>query len=135
MSTLLKSEDPASIIRARLDEIDNAFMSVLTMNLQESMQHHHTETVQALEQIRDLITQILSENMPPEVQFIQKLLRAEYPDETRQILQANASQVTPQLIQTIKLLAQDLAARQQADMKSKLEQIAAQAQLVAGVTL
>ncbi|MBN1580866.1 MAG: CpXC domain-containing protein [Anaerolineae bacterium] len=134
LSTLLESEDPASIIRARIDEIDNAFMSVLSMNLQESTQHNHTEAVQALQQIRNLITQIATENMPPEVRFIQKLLEADYPDETRQMLQTNAAQVTPQLIQTIKLLAQDLDSRQQADLSAKLEQIAAQAQLVAGVT-
>jgi hypothetical protein len=133
LSMLLESEDPASIIRARIDEIDNAFMSVLAMNLQESTQHNHTEAIQALQQIRDLIIQIANENMPPEMQFIQQLLEADYPDETRQVLQNNAAQVTPQLIQTIKLLAQDLANRQQTDLGVKLEQIAAQAQLVAGV--
>ena len=76
----------------------------------------------------------ISKLMPPEVQLIQQLLQADYPNETRQILQAHAAQVTPQLIQTMSLLTQDLASRQQADLKSKLEQIAAQAQLIAGVT-
>ena len=134
LSALLESDDPASIIHARLDEIDDAFMSVLSVNLQQSAQQEHTEAVQALQQIRNLVTQILTENMPPEVQLIQQLLQADYPNETRQILQAHAAQVTPQLIQTMSLLTQDLASRQQADLKSKLEQIAAQAQLIAGVT-
>jgi hypothetical protein len=50
------------------------------------------------------------------------------------MLQTNSAQVTPQLVQTIKLLSQDLAERQQQDMSTKLEQIAAQAQLVAGIS-
>jgi hypothetical protein len=135
LSELLSSQDPASIIRARLEEIDNTFMSVLAMNLQESTQRDDTNAVQALERIRKVVTDVLSENLPPEMRLIQQLLQAQYPDETRQMLQANSAQVTPQLIQTIKMLSKDLADRQQQDTSAKLDQIAAQAQLVAGIAV
>ena len=43
--------------------------------------------------------------MPTEVQFIQHLLQSEYPIVCRQILEANQSRVTPQLIETMKRFA------------------------------
>ncbi len=132
LQEMLQSRDPKSVIRAHLGELDNAFMSVLGLNIEQAAQQGETEAQNRLKQIGTFVTDVLTENAPPEIRFVQQLLQADYPEQTRQMLQANPARVTAQFIQTLKLLAQDFGDRQQAEIGEKLEQIAAQAQLVAG---
>lgn len=133
LGEMLQSADPRAVIRAHAEEIDDVFMSVLGMNMQEAAQRGQEQVLKRLEAIRDALYEVMMEGMPPEMQFIQKLLNAEYPDETRRMLRENPAQVNPRLIETMKALAANLKERQRPELGEKLDQIAAQAQLMAGI--
>ncbi|MBN1934636.1 MAG: CpXC domain-containing protein, partial [Anaerolineae bacterium] len=133
LGEMLTSADPKSAIRAHIEEIDDAFMSVLGLNLQQAAQRQEQQAVQRLEAVRDAIYAVMLESAPPEMQFIQKLLNAEYPDETRNLLQNNPAQVNARLVETMKLLVDNLNERQRPQLAEKLSQIAAQAQLIVGL--
>lgn len=133
LGEILQDADPQSVIRAHIEEIDDAFMSVLGLNLQEATQRQEQQAVHRLEAVRDAIYAVMLEGAPPEMQFIQKLLNAGYPDETRTLLQNNPTQVNARLVEMMKLLVDNLNERQRPQLAEKLSQIAAQAQLIVGL--
>ena len=130
LSQIAQSADPKSMIRAHLDEIDSMFMSVVEMNIVENERRDRQQAVEMLYQIRNMVGDVIRESSPPEIQFIDRLLRAKYPDETRHMLQENPAMVTPALIETMKVLITSFADRQEEQYRSKLEQVMAQAQLL-----
>jgi hypothetical protein len=130
LSQIAQSADPKSMIRAHLDEIDSMFMSVIEMSIAENERRDRQQAVEMLYRIRNMVGDVIRESSPPEVQFIDRLLRARYPDETRQMLQENPAMVTPALIETMKVLITSFADRQEDQNRTKLEQVMAQAQLL-----
>ncbi len=133
LNEILQSADPRPVIRAHSQEIDDAFMSVLEINLQEAAQRQEEQAVRRLEAVRDAIYAVMLEGAPPEMQFIQRLINAEYPDETRKMLQENPAQISARLIETFNLLINNLNEHQRPQLAEKLSQIAAQARLIAGL--
>ncbi len=133
LGEILQSPDPRQVIRSHADEIDDVFMSVLSLNMQEAAQSGQDQVLEQLQAIRDLVYEVIMEGLPPEVQFIQKLLNAQYPDETRQMLHDNPTRVNANLIEMMKTLAASMQERQRPELSEKLTQIAAQAQLIVGL--
>jgi hypothetical protein len=127
---IMRSEDMKTAIRARIDDIDGLFLSVLETNIEQSEQQSRHETVGLLRSIRDTIIDILQEGAPPMVRFINQLLRVEYPDETRKMLRENPSMVTADLISMMDALSKDLVERGQQQTSERLKGIMAQAQLM-----
>jgi hypothetical protein len=130
LSEVLQSEDPRATIRARLQEIDSAFLSVLEANIAESEQRQRHDVVERLRAIRNMIAEVLQESAPPEIRLINRLLQAEYPDETRQMLRENQSMVTFEFVGMLDMLSQDFADRGQEESSEQLKRIKAQAELL-----
>jgi hypothetical protein len=86
-------------------------MAVLSANLQEAQRRGRKATFERLTTIYDEIMAIVEEGMPPEVQLINELLRAPYPDGTRVLLKERQSELTPEVVQLIGQMADDLAKR------------------------
>jgi len=127
---IVRSEDPRRVIKARMDEIDSIFMSVLETNIIQSEQQHRHDTANMLRSIRDMIADVLQESAPPTVRFINQLLRADYPDGTREMLRENQVMITADLISMMDALSKDLADREEKQTSEQLKGIMAQAQLM-----
>jgi hypothetical protein len=133
LQEIVNSPSPRSAVREHADEIDEMFMSVLTRNMQAAEQKGDNELLDRLAMVYEEIMRLMQSTAPPEVQFINELVMAPYPDGTRQLLQENREIVTPELLDLIAQMADQMAEDEGEDaagMVKRLRDIRAQAQLM-----
>ncbi len=133
LQEIINSPSPRTAVREHADEIDDMFMSVLTRNMQAAEQKGDQGLLQRLAMVYEEIMTLMQAGAPPEVQFINELVMAPYPDGTRQLLQENRELVTPELVDLIGQMAEQMAedeGEDAAEMVKRLRDIRAQAQLM-----
>ncbi len=133
LQEIINSESPRSAVLEHADQIDDMFMSVLTRNMQAAEQKGDQSLLQRLAMVYEEIMNLMQAGAPPEVQFINELVMAPYPDGTRELLQENREIVTPELVDLIAQMADQMAedeGDEAAEMVKRLRDIRAQAQLM-----
>lgn len=133
LQELLSSAEPRSAVREHADEIDDMFLTVLSANMQEAERRGAKAALERMAMIYDEIMAMLEESMPPEVQLINELLRAPYPDGTRSLLLEHKAEITPQIVELIGQMADDMTQREGPDSAAtvkRLKDIRAQAMLM-----
>jgi hypothetical protein len=98
---LLLSDDPESVARTRFEELDQAFLNLLTANLEEARAADNEEAVRSLQALWGLILRLTEETLPPELQLLNRLLVAEDDVEIDRLLQENRDLVTERLVQVL----------------------------------
>ncbi len=131
LSELMKSPEPRSAVREHLEDINDVFMSVLSLNLQEAERRGAREALGRMQMIWEEIMGVMEEGMPPEVRLINDLLRAPYPEETRKMIKQRKEQITPEILTLMDRLAEDLVQRNDSESAKRLRDIKAQATLLA----
>jgi hypothetical protein len=120
---ILHSTDMEAALRANARQIDELFMNALALNLQAAEQAGRNDEAERLRRIAELTVQLLEESQPPELQLVNRLLRAEYPQDTMALLESNRDSITPQFLEMMRMVATDLA-------ESGRERLAEQLRLV-----
>ena len=77
LQQMLNSPDPRPLVQQYLPLIDENFMAVLTANLEHAQKNGRPEVAQRLQQLGNTIIAALNDAAPPELRFINDLLRAE----------------------------------------------------------
>jgi hypothetical protein len=127
LERILDSDDPDTQLRANLDQIDELFLGVLGSNLQAAEQAGEAEAADRLTAISESIMNIIQESQPPEIQFVNQLLAADYPSGTQQLLSERPDQVHSRLLSIMDTLAQDLTSRGRQETAQRLADIRKQA--------
>ncbi len=128
LSGALQAEDPEAYLREHLNEMSEAFFVVLSANLNAAERDGHPEWVAKMEQIGDIAIRLIQEAAPPEVQLLNRLLTAPYPDGTLQILRENAAMITAELVDAMRLIAEDLTRQGNLPAADKTKKVLAQAE-------
>jgi hypothetical protein len=128
----LENDDPQAFIRTNIDQVDNLFMNILMANLQAAERAGQTEAVERLTKISDAITALILESQPPEVQLVNQLLNADYPEGTLALLQENRQRITGELLEVMRLLTEDLSKRGREETVQRMIQIREQAASLTG---
>ena len=128
----LENDDPEAFIRTNIDQVDNLFMNILMANLQAAERAGQTEAVERLTKISDAITALILESQPPEVQLVNQLLNADYPEGTLALLQENRQRITGELLEVMRLLTEDLSKRGREETVQRMIQIREQAASLTG---
>ncbi len=106
LQELMSSDNPRTAVREHAAELDDAFMAVLSANLQEAERRGRKAAFERLAMIYEELMAMVEESQPPEAQLINHLLRAPYPDGVRELLREAKDLLTPEVLQ----LMDDLAA-------------------------
>jgi len=133
LKEILGSPSPRSAVRERYQEIDDVFMSVLSYNMQAAERQGAKEALARLAMVYDEMMQMVQEGMPPEIQLINELLAALYPDGARELLKENRDALTPEVLGLIDELIQDMSQREDAEAAQtakRLRDIKSQAMLL-----
>lgn len=131
MSTLqdiVDAEDRAEAVRENLGSIDDTFMYVLASMIAQNEEQGRTEQAAELKQVQDLIMEEAERQVPPQIRIINRLLRAENDEAQRRILDENRELLTPELLQMLDTLSQELTAAadaQDADMAGRIDKLKA----------
>lgn len=128
----MRSDDAEAFIREHAGDVDNMFMSILSANLQAAQESGQTAAVEQLQRVSDAVMGLILESQPPEVQFINHLLNADYPEGTRALLEANRAALDDRLLQIMQQLVDDLRTNGRQDAADQLMLVQAQAKELAG---
>jgi hypothetical protein len=131
---IMVSEDLAQAMRARIGLIDDLFLSVLTSEMQAAQQAGDAKTFERLQQIGSAAVQAIQSRQPPELQFLNALLSAEYPDQTRALLERNRQALAPELVEWLEMVAGDLREDGRQESSDHLTKVVAQARELMGAT-
>ena len=121
---LLSAPDVPSAVRNNLNRIDDTFLQVLQVNLEQARQEGAEEVVSRLRIIRDEVLNLIQQSAPPEVQFINDLLSAESEADSVALLQERQRDVDENLLQVMVELAQQLREAGNNEAAARLEFLA-----------
>lgn len=77
LQQILESPDPAAMLEANVQILDEQFMSILAANLQEAEKRGNTAVVAQLQQVYQKAVELLQSQMSPELRLINELLSIE----------------------------------------------------------
>lgn len=127
IQAIASSKNPLQTARDREAEIDDAFFAVLQANAQEAQRRGDEQTLKALSAINDIGMQIMAERQPPEVQMVNALLSAEYPEETQKMLEELKDIADDRLIGVMAQFADQLSQQDRTELGAKMTKIMVQA--------
>jgi hypothetical protein len=127
IQAIASSKDPLQTAQEREAEIDDAFFSVLQANAQEAQRRGDEQTMRALTAVNEIAMQIMAERQPPEVQMINALLSANYPDESKTMLEELKDVADDRLIGVMAQFADQLSQQDRTELAAKMTRIMVQA--------
>ena len=139
LQELVSSENPRTAVREHAAELDDTFMAVLSSNLQEAQRRGRKAAFERMAMIYDEIMAMVEEGLPPEVQLINELLRAPFPEGVRDLLKEHQAELTPEFLEMMDRLAEEMGERETrtpaeaqelAETAKRLRDIKAQAMLL-----
>lgn len=133
LQEIVNSPNPRSAVREHADEIDEIFMNVLAANIQQVSQKGDQELLERLEMIYDEVADLIEESYPPEIRLINELMNQPYPDGTREMLRNRQAEFTPEVLDIMGHMADDIAQRddpESAEIAKRLRDVRAQAMLM-----
>ena len=131
---LVASDEPEAILRANPDRVDSLFLNVLMASLDAAERAGQSEAIGRLGRVRDAVMRLIQESQPPEIQLINELLAADFPDGTRAMLERYRDQLDERLLEAMAMVRESLVRRGQEDVAGRLSQIEGQVRvLLAGL--
>ncbi len=132
LEQIINSKDPEEAVRAHLSQIDELFLRIWASSLQDAETSGQSEKAERLRKVGDVLMQLINESQPPQIQFINRLLTADYPDGTQALLEENRTQVDAQLLELMHMVGEDLVRSGRQQLAQRLDQILKQATILAG---
>jgi hypothetical protein len=106
---IFESEDLEEALREHAAEIDQAFFAVLSANIERAEAERDKEATRKLKRLETLAFELLEEITPRPIKFINQLMGAQYPRETKKLLEENVEQVDNELLGALDLIIENLA--------------------------
>ncbi len=130
IQAIASSDNPLETAREHDAEIDDAFFAVLQASAQDAQRRGDEQMLKALSAVNEVVMQVIAERQPPEVQMINMLLAAKYPDETEKLLNEFKDAADDRLIAIMAQFADQLAQQDRTDLGAKLTKIMVQARKI-----
>jgi hypothetical protein len=125
---VLAADDPKAALEALGENLDEGFMTVLSLNIATLQQAgNQAEAVARLEQIRDLTIEVIQERLPPDERFINELLLKDTIEESIALLRQNAAMVTTEFVKKLNELAAEQEQRGVQPTAERLRRLAREA--------
>jgi hypothetical protein len=127
---IASSSSPIESARKHIDELDDAFFSVLQLNIQDAERAGDEEALAVLGRVEQVVMQAIAERQPPEVQMVNMLLAAKYPEETEKLLGEWKDTLDDRFISVLAQFADQLAQQDRTDLSAKLTKVMTQARKI-----
>lgn len=125
LETLMQAPDKATAVQENVDKIDDAFMYVLAARIAEAEQKGEPATADALNEIQSAIMDMVEDQLPPPIQMINALVRAEATGQLDQLLAENQQLVSEELVQIIDQVMEQAEQQGQPELHGRLGQVKA----------
>ena len=108
LKEIFESEDLGEALREHVEEIDEVFFAVLSSNIEQAEAGGEKEVARKLKRLETLAFQLLEEITPRSIKFINQLMEAQYPRETKKLLEENVEQIDNELLRVMDLIIENL---------------------------
>ena len=125
LEAILAVEDMEAAVQANMEQIDEAFMYVLTTEISRAAQEGQDERLRALEQVHELIVKQIEGYAPPEIQLLNDLVQAETEGQRQGILDENEDLLSEDLLKIVDLLQDQAQTSGQEQLDGRLSNIKA----------
>ncbi len=123
LQAILTAEDKLAAIQSRMDEIDDAFMYLLSMRIAQADQDERIEEMQALNEVHELILKAAESQYPPEILLLNQLMEAPTPDDQQKVLDENQALLSADLIGMVDAVMQQFEESGQDEVNGRLREI------------
>jgi hypothetical protein len=106
---LIKAEDLDAAIQEFASMIDERVLDVLMRDMQVAQAEGAPEVAARIQKVLEALQQAAGAAMPPAIDLIFKLVEAEYPHETKALLDANSELVNDEFLTLLDIFIQDVA--------------------------
>jgi hypothetical protein len=127
LRAVMDAPDLPAALRAQGEQVDEAFLMVVSANIEAAEHAGNQQAAQRLQQIAEAAMQIIEERLTPEDRFINQLLGIETPQESTRLLRRSVAQVTPALVKRANELADQAEQRGNKPTADRLRQIGREA--------
>jgi hypothetical protein len=128
LRSLLQSADIETAIRNNLNRIDDVFLRVLQVNLDEARRTGNIEASGRLKLIRDEVLKLIQASAPPEIRLINDLLSAESDQASLELLRSRQPEINENLLAVMQELSAQLLEAGNNSGAQRLETLLAEAQ-------
>jgi hypothetical protein len=111
LQAILQTPNPEQLIAENAHMFDDAFMAVLTANLQNAEQSGNLQASARLRQIYDQVIQALQSQMSPELRFINQVLTSPTAEAAEALIKNDGAQYGQSLLDALDALTRTLEAR------------------------
>jgi hypothetical protein len=108
LQELLNAPDPRRAIAENLPQIDETFLTVLSLNVEAAERAKRKDVVERLTRLNDEIMAVMQAAAPPELQFINDLLQMETDEQALDTLKRQPERVNQELIDTMAYVQESL---------------------------
>ena len=108
---IFESEYLEEALLEHVEEIDEVFFAVLSANVEQAEAGGDKEAARRLKRLETLAFQLLEERTPRPIRFINQLMEAQYPRETKKLLEENVEQVDNELLNVLDLVIENMNRR------------------------
>jgi hypothetical protein len=105
---LIQAPDVSAAIQANLNRIDDVFLQVLQLNLEEARKAGNVQVSSRLKEIRDEVLGLIQAAAPPELQLINELLAIEDEGQALEALHARQSEISQEVLEIMGELVMQL---------------------------
>jgi hypothetical protein len=124
---ILAAPDAEAAMRERREEINEAFMLVLSANIAQAQRTGREDMAARMEQISQMAIEIIQESLPPEERLINQLMMADTREERSSLLRSNMSMVNTDFVKKLNELADQQANQGMQEQSDKLRHLAREA--------
>lgn len=130
---LLEAEDLAGAVQERLNEINDIFLALLARYSEAARAQDDEVRAAKLQAVMDATMNALGERLPPDLRLINRLLRADYPDGTSEVLEAHRGLLSDDLLRAYDHYIADLEQGEDEELLEHLRNV--RQQMVAKMTI
>ncbi|MEM7331216.1 MAG: CpXC domain-containing protein [Chloroflexota bacterium] len=123
IQAILHAPDKKQAIADNMGNIDDTFMYVLSAQMQEAQQAGDKEMFKGLAEIQAVLMTLIESQLPPDIQMLNQLVRAESEAEQNAILDTNAPLIKPELLQMMDRVIAQAKESGQSDQEARLTAI------------
>jgi hypothetical protein len=126
---IFESEGLGEALREHVEDIDEVFFAVLSANIEQAEAGGDKKAARRLKRLETLAFELLEEITPRPIKFINQLMEAQYPRETKKLLEENVEQVDNELLRVMDLIIENLTRSGEKRTARQLREIRDQARI------
>jgi hypothetical protein len=123
LQATLAAEDKPAAIQARMNEIDDAFMYLLSVRIAQADQDKKTDELKALNEVHELILKEAESQYPPEILLLNELMEATTVDEQEKVLDEHQELLSADLVGVVDAVMKQFESAGQDDVNGRLRDI------------